>query len=207
MDGPVREVVMRHLRTFKLAVCVQALAVAMFGSTITQEAPVLLYETNYKQGVGLSGTDAPLFRHFYHVAPNSPRFKKASAKPDAIVAPFETPPLRDGFSGSFIFDARATQWNEFASRITDHQEQLEAEGLRLHVGLSAAPDNPVVGSFGSTETTLGIFDSPLPGSTLRFVRIDVNEWQVSDGVVTYDVNISYWGQPASDSETVAGIKI
>ena len=93
--------------------------------------------------------------------------------------------------------------SRFATRITDFKEQLDFEGLRLYVGLSAKRDNPETDAFGAPETSLGIHDSRLPGSKLEFVRFDINEWQVSAGVVNYDINISYWGQPASsDPEEV-----
>jgi hypothetical protein len=191
---------MKFLTTFRLAVCVHVLAVAMVGSTVAQDEAVLLYETNYNQGIGLRDTDAPMFRHFYNASAKSSRRNDLS--PDTIVAPFETPPLSDGFSGSFVFDTNAPARSEFAARITDFQEQLDVEGLRLYVGISAKQDNPNVDAFGAPETSLGILDSRLPGSKLEFVRFDINEWQVSAGVVNYDINISYWGHPALDPENV-----
>jgi hypothetical protein len=196
---------MTFLKTFTLAVCVQAMAVVIAGSTVVQDEAVLLYENNYNQGVGLGNTDAPSFRHFYDVVAKSPRRSKTGR--DVLVAPFETPPLSDGFSGSFVFDTAAPDRSEFASRITDFVEQFDAEGLRLYVGLSAAPNIPVVSAFGSPETILGIHDSRLPGSTLEFVRFDINKWQVSGGVVSYDINISYWGQPAASPDKVATVDI
>ncbi len=196
---------MKFLMTFRLAICVQVMAVVIVGSTVAQNEAILLYEKNYNQGVGLGNIDAPSFRHFYDVIADSPQWNDASR--DVIVAPFETPPLRDGFSGSFIFDAKAPDRSEFASRITDFDEQLDVEGLRLYVGLSAAPNDPAVGTFGSPETTLGILDSRLPGSTLEYLRFDINRWEVSGGVVSYDIDISYWGQPAPSPETVVTMDI
>ena len=196
---------MTLLKTLRLAICAQVMAVVLLGSTVAREDPILLYENNYLQGVGLSGTEAPLFRHFYHFTEKSPKRNKPAI--ETAVAPLETPPLRDGFSGSFIFDATAPDRSAFASRITDFEEQFDVEGLRLFVGLSAAPNISAVGAFGSSETTLGILDSRLPGSTLKFVRFDINKWQVSGGVVSYDIDISYWGRPAPGREAGKSIDI
>ena len=196
---------MTFLKTFTLGVCVQAMAVVIAGSTVVQDEAVLLYEKNYNQGVGLGDSDAPSFQHFYDVVAKSPRRNNTGR--DGLVAPFETPPLGDGFSGSFVFDTAAPDRSEFASRITDFVEQFDAEGLRLYVGLSAAPNIPAVSVFGSPETILGIHDSRLPGSTLEFVRFDINKWHVSGGVVSYDINISYWGQPAPGPDEVATVDI
>ena len=175
------------------------------GSTVTQEEAVLLYEKNFLKGVGFGESDAPQFRHFYHVSENSSKWNNSGG--NVIVAPFETPPLRDGFSGTFIFDTVAPDRSEFASRITDFREQLDAEGLGLYVGLSGSPNEPIAGKFGSPERSLGIHDSRLPGSTLDYVRFDINKWQVSGGVVSYDVNISYWGRPSSEGMSVATAEI
>ena len=189
---------MKFLNTLKLVICVQVLAVAMAGSTVAQEEAVLLYQQNFNQGIAHSETDAPMFRHFYNVDTN---VSKRNNKVATIAAvPFETPPLEDGFSGSFVFDTIAPDRSEFAARITDFREQLDFEGLRLYVGLSAKRDNPEADAFGAPETSLGIHDSSLPGSKLEFVRFDINEWHVSAGVVNYDINISYWGKPAPDPE-------
>lgn len=192
---------MKFLNTFRLAICVQVLAVAMAGSTVAQEEAVLLYQQNFNQGIAHSETDAPMFRHFYNFDTKASKRDNNGAKIAAV--PFETPPLEDGFSGSFVFDTIAPDRSRFAARITDFKEQLDFEGLRLYVGLSAKRDNPETDAFGAPETSLGIHDSRLPGSKLEFVRFDINEWQVSAGVVNYDINISYWGQPASsDPEEV-----
>lgn len=191
---------MTFLKTFKFAIWVPAVAVAIAGSTVAQDEAILLYETNYLQGVGLGETNAPKFRHFYEaIAKQSPKWNDTGD--GIIVAPFETPPLSDGFSGSFVFDTTAPERSRFASRITDFDEQLEKEGLGLYVGLAAASSGVAVGKFGSPEKTLGILESKLPGSTLEYVRFDINKWEVSRGVVNYDVSISYWGQPASSEES------
>jgi hypothetical protein len=187
---------MKFLKTIRLAVCVQVLAVAMVGSTVARDEAVLLYETNYNQGIGLRDTDAPMFRHFYNAS--AKKSKRNNANENIVAAPFETPPLKDGFSGSFVFDMIAPDRSEFAARITDFREQLDAEGLRLYVGISSKPDDPELDAFGEPETSLGILNSRLPGSKLEFIRFDINEWQVSAGVVNYDINISYWGHPAPD---------
>ena len=193
---------MKFLNTFRLAICVQVLAVAMAGSTVAQEDAVLLYQQNFNQGIAHSETDAPMFRHFYNF--DTKVSKRANNGGKIAAVPFETPPLRDGFSGSFVFDTIAPDRSRFAARITDFKEQLDFEGLRLYVGLSAKQNNPEVDAFGERESSLGIHDSRLPGSKLEFVRFDINEWHVSAGVVNYDINISYWGQPASpDPEEVA----
>ena len=191
---------MKFLSTFRLAVCVHVLAIAMVGSTVAHDGAVLLYETNYNQGIGLRDTDAPMFRHFYNA--NAKTSKRNNAGGNIVVAPFETPRLKDGFSGSFVFDTIAPNRSEFAARITDYQEQLDTEGLRLYVGISAKQDDPELDAFGAPETSLGILNSRLPGSKLEFVRFDINEWQVSAGVVNYDINISYWGRPAPDPENI-----
>jgi hypothetical protein len=196
---------MRYLKTLRLAVCVHVTAIAIVSSTIVQEESVLLYEKNFNQGVGLGDADAALFRHFYYAIPRSSRWNNPVR--NVVVAPFETPPLRDGFSGTFIFDTTAPDRSEFASRITDFREQLDAEGLRLYVGLSLSPNEPAVSAFGAPETTLGILDSRLPGSKLKFVRFDINKWRVSGGVVNYDVSISYWGQPAANAKSVPTVEI
>ena len=197
---------MRIFETLGLAICIQFMAVAVVGSTVAQEDAILLYEKNFNQGVGLGETDVALFRHFYDVVPTkTSRWNNSGG--DVIVAPFETPPLRDGFSGTFIFDTTTPHRSEFASRITDFHEQSDSEGLRLYVGLSASPDEHAASTFGSPEKALGILDSRLPGSTLEYVRFDINKWQVSEGVVNYDVSISYWGQPAPDAKTVETVEI
>jgi hypothetical protein len=193
---------MRFLNALRLTVCIQVLAVAVAGSTVAKDEAVLLYEQNFIQGIGVSDAEAPLFRHFYDVAATSSKKSQnwSNTGGDIIVATVETPPLKAGFSGSFIFDTNAPERSEFAARITDFREQLEAEGLGLYVGLSRKSDDPAAGVFGAAETSLGIHDSRLPGSKLEFVRFDINEWQVSAGVVNYDINISYWGQPAAEPE-------
>ena len=191
---------MKFLNTLKLAICIQVLAVAMAGSTVAQEEAVLLYQQNFNQGIAHSETDAPMFRHFYNLDTKKSKWNNKVARIASV--PFETPPLKDGFSGSFVFDTIAPDRSEFAARITDFKEQLDFEGLRLYVGLSAKRDNPEADAFGAPETSLGIHDSPLPGSKLEFVRFDINEWHVSAGVVNYDINISYWGRPASEPENV-----
>jgi hypothetical protein len=189
---------MRFFSTFRLAVCVYVLVLAMSGSTVAHEEAVLLYQTNFNQGIGVRDTDAPMFRHFYNAKTKTSQRNNANGY--GFVAPFQTPPLKDGFSGSFVFDTIAPERSEFAARITDFQEQLDVEGLRLYVGISAKPDDPDLDAFGAPETSLGILNSRLPGSKLEFVRFDINEWHVSAGVVNYDINISYWGHPAPETK-------
>lgn len=196
---------MTLIKTFRLAICIPMVAVVLFSSTVAQDKTVLLHEKNYHQNVGISSDDAPFFRDFYVVIANSQR--RTATSTDVIVAPFETPPLSDGFSGSFIFDANEPSRSEFASRVTHADKQTDADGLRLYVGLAPAPDDPVVATFDTPETTLGQLDALVPGSTLAFVRFDINEWRISGGVVSYDMNISYWGKPAPDAEAVTGVDI
>ncbi len=196
---------MTLLKTFRLAVCFPVVAVVLFSSTVAPDKTVLLHEKNYHQNVGITSADAPLFRDFYVVIANSQR--RTSSSKDVVVAPFETPPLSDGFSGSFIFDANEPSRSEFASRVTHSDRQTEADGLRLYVGLAPAPDDPFVATFDTPETTLGQLDALVPGSTLAFVRFDINEWRISGGVVSYDMNISYWGKPAPGTDASEGAGI
>jgi hypothetical protein len=198
---------MKHLKALRLAVSVALMTVAVIGSTVAQDGAVLLYEQNYRQLVGVSSADAPIFRHFY-VAVEKSRGRKVTNR-YVIVSPFETPLLRDGFSGSFFVDVTGPDRSAFASRIRDLYEQRDVKNRRIYLGLSAAPDAPAVGTFGSPKMTIGKLDLPRPGSTLSLVRFDINRWDVSDGVVSYDIKISYWGRPAPvlapDPETVVAM--
>ncbi|WP_405234755.1 PEP-CTERM sorting domain-containing protein [Lentisalinibacter salinarum] len=175
------------------------ITLAIAAVSVAEADPILLHENQYIQSIGFSGED-PFFRHFYGVTANSPPWNTSSQ--DLIVASFETTTLSNGFSGGFVFDATTDQdWFAFASRITDSVDQLSSEGLRLYVGIANATNAKNVAGIGSSETSLGILDSLLPGSSLDFVRIDVNEWILTDpGVYRYNINISYWGTPSTVPE-------
>ena len=186
---------MMLLNGLRLISCVPVLTVAVIGSTVAQEGAVLLHQQNYSETVGLGSGDAALFRQFYVAAANSPQWDHSGS--NAVVAPFQTPPLRDGFSGSFILDATAPDRSEFASRIMDTYSQADENKPHLYLGLAASADEPAAAASGFPELTIGMLDAPAAGSTLAFVRFDINEWQVSEGVVSYDIDISYWGKPAA----------
>lgn len=185
---------MKLFRALRSAVCVSLLTVAVVGSTVSRDAAVLLHEQNYQQLVSLSDADAPFFRHFYVAVQKSPRRKISEG--DIVVSPFETPPLHDGFSGTFIVDLDAPDGSGFASRLRALYERREGADPGAYLGLAASPGDPVVATFGSPRLTIGKLDLPQPGSSLSLVRFDINQWKISDGVVSYDIRISYWGRPA-----------
>lgn len=194
---------MKYLKMLRLAACASLMTVAVIGSTVARDGAVLLHEQNFRQVVGVSSADAPFFRQFYVAVQKSPRLRISDK--DIIVSPFETPPLHNGFSGTFIVDVNEPDRSEFASRIRDLYAQSDAGNRKLYLGLAAAPDAPVVGTFGSSKMSIGNLDLPRPGYKLALVRFDINQWEVSDGVVSYDINISYWGRPAPVIETVVAM--
>lgn len=191
---------MKHFKALRLAVCAALMTVAVIGSTVVRDEAVLLHQQNYRQFVGIGGNDAPFFRHFYVAVEKSRR--RTITNRDIIVSPFETPPLRDGFSGTFIVDVTQPDRSEFAARIRELYKQRDPGGPRLYLGLAAAADNPGAPLPDLSKITIGKLELPRPGSTLALIRFDINQWEVSDGVVSYDINVSYWGKPAPDPETV-----
>jgi len=195
---------MKFLNTLRLAVCALAIPVAMLGSTVAKDGAILLYQQNYNEAVSFSSADGPLLRDFYVVIANSPKSRFSGADGGVIVAPFDTPSLSNRFSGSFIIDATAPDRSGFGSRMK-FDGKLAADTLRLYVGRSVAASDTDHRQSRSREAALAIVDSHLPGSTLAFVRFDINQWEVSESVVSYDIDISYWGQPAPGPTTVAAI--
>ena len=194
---------MTFLKTLKLAVCALALPVVMLSSTIAQGGAVLLYQQNYSEAISFSSTDATLLRGFYIVIANSP--KSDGASNDIIIAPLETPSLSGSFSGSFIVNATAPARSAAASDVAGFDGRIAADTLRLYVGRSNSDSASLVDQFGSRDAALELVDSRFPGSNLAFVRFDVNQWEVSDSVVSYDIDISFWGQPAPEVKTVVAM--
>jgi hypothetical protein len=176
------------------------LAATVFGSTVAQQGAVLLHEQNYSETIGLRDADSPIVRQFYVAAANSPRWDSINRKASNIsVAPFRTPLPGDKRAGPFILDTTAPDRSEFASRILElHTDAIDTE-QGLYLGLAAANDDPKVATPVLPEFAIGTLDKPMAGSTLAFVRFDINEWEVSEGVLSYDIDISYWGKPAIDA--------
>lgn len=194
---------MKHLKALRLTVCVALMTVAVIGSTVARDGAVLLHQQNYNQVVGVGSADAQFFRHFYVAVEKSAR--RTMTHRDVIVPPFETPPMRTGFSGTFVVDVTKPDKSEFASRIRDLYEQRDDANNWLYLGLSPATDYPAVAKFGASNMPIGKLDLPGPGSNLALIRFDINRWEVSDGVVSYDINVSYWGKPVPRPETVVAL--
>jgi hypothetical protein len=188
------------LNRLGLAICAPLVGLTVIGSTVAQDGVVLLHRQNYSETVGVGTATTPQVRHFYVATANAPRWDRINA--DADVTPFRTPPLRNGFSGSFILDATAADRSEFAARILDYQSQPEVDGKRLYLGLGTSADSADDNASIRSELTIGTLETPVDGSELAFVRFDINEWEVSDGVVSYDIDVSYWGKQALSRETM-----
>ncbi len=187
------------LNRLGLAICTPAMGLAVIGSTVAQDGAVLLHRQNYSETVAVGSADAQQVRHFYVSTANAPRWDRINA--DADVAPFRSPPLRDGFKGSFVLDATAADRSEFAARILDFQNQPELDGKRLYLGLATSSGSADGNRPIQSELTIGTLETPVDGSKLAFVRFDINEWEVSEGVVSYDIDISYWGKQVSSELT------
>jgi hypothetical protein len=183
------------LNRLGLAVCAPSLALVVIGSTVAQDGAVMLHQQNYSETVAVGAADTPLARHFYVATANTQRWDQINAGVNST--PFQTPPLQNGFSGSFILDATATDRSEFAARIADLQSQPEQDGKRLYLGLAKASRSANGKEGIQPELTIGALDTPPDGSEIAFVRFDINEWEVSEGVVSYDIDVSYWGKHAS----------
>ncbi len=176
-------------------------------SGVAHASPILLHEIRYNHSQGWAVSDGiPVFRIFYGINANSPPFNTTSA--DIIVALLQTPQLPDGFTGSFVFNSTTdADWAEFATRITDFDDQLDVEGLRLGHGIAKPTETNVAGISGP-ETGLGILASLLPGSELESVRFDVDQFEFTaipgstGGEYTFNVNVSFFGQPIPEPSTL-----
>jgi len=184
-----------HLNRLGLAICTPLVGLTVIGSTVAKDGAVLLHRQNYSETVGVGAAGTLQTRHFYVATANAPRWDRINA--DANATPFRTPPLPNGFSGSFILDATAGDHSEFAARVTDSQNHPELKGKRLYLGLATSSDSGDGNTPMQSELTIGALDTPADGSKLAFVRLDINEWEVSDGVVSYDIDVSFWGKQAS----------
>ena len=196
---------MNFLKTFRLGVVALALPIILLSSGVGQGGAVLLYKQNYSEAVSFSKADAPLLRDFYVVLGNQPG--KGKSRDKIVIAPVQTPSLSGKFSGSFIVDTATLNRSQVALQAADTSDKKHPDALRLYVGRSAPTDNPASRKkMFPREAALAIVDSLLPIRTLSFVRFDVKEWEVLDSVVSYDIEISFWGRPADDeSENVATV--
>ncbi len=183
------------LNRFGLAVCTPLVGISMISSTVGHGGAVLLHRQNYSETVSVGIAATPQLPHVYVATANAPRWSGING--GANVESFRSPPLQDGFAGSFILDATAADRSEFAARFLDFQKHPQRVGKRLYLGLGTAPDSPDGNSPLRSEVTIGTLDTPVDDSRIAFVRFDINEWEVSDGVVSYNIDISYWGRQAS----------
>lgn len=196
---------MNFLLTLVRGVCALGLTVVLLGSTVAQEGAVLLYEQNYSEAVSFHSADAPLLRDFYVVLPKMPE-SNWNGSGGVIVTPFETPSLSERFSGSFIVDTTAPRESGVTLKPVGFDGKLAADTLRLYVGRSKTGTGPKIDDSRSRETALAIVDSKFPLSTLSFVRFDIKEWQVLDSVVSYDIDISFWGKRANETDSTDGLE-
>ena len=196
---------MKFLTTRVGRVCALALPAVLLGSTVAKEGAILLYEQNYSEAVSFSSADAPLLRDFYVVLANSPETNWSGAG-GVIVRPFETPSLSERFSGSFIVDTTAPKESGVTLKPAGFDGKLAADSLRLYVGRSKTGTGPKVDDSRARETALAIVDSKFPISTLSFVRFDIKEWEVLDSVVSYDIDISFWGKRGTGTDTTDGLE-
>jgi len=195
---------MNFLKTFRLGVAALALPVVLLSSAVGQDGAVLLYKQNYSEAVSFSKTDAHLLRDFYVVLGNQPG--KGKSHDQIVIAPVQTPSLSGKFSGSFFVDTATLNRSQLAVQRADSDNKKHADALRLYVGHSARADNPASDNkMFSREAALAVVDSLLPIRTLSFVRFDVKEWEVLDSVVSYDIEISFWGKPANEPHTRKGL--
>jgi hypothetical protein len=189
---------MNFLKTFRLGVAALVLPVVLLSSAVGQDGAVLLYKQNYSEAVSFSKTDAPLLRDFYVVLGN--QAEKGVSPHKIVITPVQTPSLSGKFSGSFIVDTATLNRSHVALQYADSEQEKHADALRLFVGHSAPADSPAShNKMFPREAALAIVDSLLPIRTLSFVRFDVKEWEVLDSVVSYDIDISFWGRPAEAS--------
>jgi len=195
---------MNFLKTLRLGVASLALPVVLISSTVGQDGAILLYEQNYNEAVSFSSTDAHVLRDFYVVLANPN--DKDDDRDQLVIAPVPTPSLSGKYSGSFIVDTATLNRSRVALQTAEFNEKNQADTLRLYVGRSAATARPAShNNLFPRETALAIVDSILPIRTLSFVRFDVKEWEVLDSVVSYDIDISFWGKPASEPDASDGL--
>lgn len=196
---------MNFLKTFRLGVAALALPIVLLSSVVGQDGAVLLYKQNYSEAVSFSKTDAPLLRDFYVVLGNQTGKDKSHDK--IVIAPVQTPSLSGKYSGSFIVDTATLNRSQVALQTADSADKKHADALRLYVGRSAPADSPAShNNMFPREAALAIVDSLLPIRTLSFVRFDVKEWEVLDSVVSYDIEISFWGRPANEPHGKKGLE-
>ena len=197
---------MMILNRIGLTMSAPALAMAFFGSSVAEQGAVLLQERNFSETVSLRDADSPVVRQFYVAKANSPRWDSINRQDNNVisVAPFRTPLPGERRTGSFIVDTTAPDRSEFASRILATYDEAGTSEPDLYLGLAAVNEEPDAASPMHREVSIGQLDRPSTGSSLAFVRFDINQWEVSDGVLTYDIDVSYWGKPAvSDEEPTA----
>ena len=197
---------MKFITTLVRGAFALGLPVVLLGATVAQEGAILLYEQNYSEAVSFSSADAPLLRDFYVVIPGSSETKWSGAGGGVIVTPFETPSLSERYSGSFVIDTTAPRLSGVTLKPTGFDGKLAADTLRLYVGRSQSNNIPQVNDSRERETALAIVDSKFPISTLSFVRFDIKEWEVLDSVVSYDIDISFWGKRGKKPETSEGLE-
>lgn len=197
---------MKLLTALVRGVCTLGLPVVLLGSTVAQEGAILLYEQNYSEAVSFSSADAPLLRDFYVVIPNSTKTKWSGAGGGVIVTPFKTPSLSERYSGSFIIDTTAPKGPGVTLKPAGFDGKLAEDTMRLYVGRSKANGIPEVNESQERETAMAIVDSKFPISTLSFVRFDIKEWEVLDSVVSYDIDISFWGKRDTEPDIGEGLE-
>lgn len=197
---------MKLLTALVRGVCTLGLPVVLLGSTVAQEGAILLYEQNYSEAVSFSSADAPLLRDFYVVIPNSTKTKWSGAGGGVIVTPFKTPSLSERYSGSFIIDTTAPKGSGVTLKPARFDGKLAEDTMRLYVGRSKANGAPEVNEPQERETAMAIVDSKFPISTLSFVRFDIKEWEVLDSVVSYDIDISFWGKRDAEPDIGEGLE-
>jgi hypothetical protein len=192
---------MKFLKALIRGICPLALPVALIGSTIAQEGAVLLHQENFNEVVSLSRTDAGLLRNFYVVLDNLADARLQGARESAVIAPFSTPSLSNYYSGSFIVNTAAPKHTEkmLMPAALAEDKQTKADTLQLYVGRANFENDRAVDDPRAPDVTLSVVGSRLPIDTLSFVRFDIKEWQVLESVVSYDIDISYWG-PRSAAE-------
>ena len=193
---------MMFIRGVKLGVCAAVIPVAMLGSTVAQSGAVLLHQQNYNEVVSFTTDDANALRDFYVVA-NVPHWQHDS---DILaVAPLATPSLNRSFSGSFIVGTVAPLRTGLSSHAAGIRETIATNGMRLYVGRTASADKSTHAKPGYSEVALPIVDSIFPTDNVVFVRFDINHWEVAESVVSYDIDVSYWGSPVQQPQKFAAI--
>ncbi len=196
---------MKFISALFRSACALGLPVVLLGSTVAQEGAVLLYEQNYSEAVSFSSADASLLRDFYVVLPETAKSNWNGAGA-LIVKPFETPSLSERFSGSFIVDTTAPKQSGVTLKSAGFDGKLAADSLRLYVGRSKTGADPRIDDSRARDAALALVDSKFPISTLSFVRFDIKEWEVLDSVVSYDIDISFWGKRSSERDTTDGLE-